>query len=538
MTIYLSKVLLLIVLLLALSRGNIIAQTPVLQKYWVFLKDKDISGFNPYTYFDIKAIERRLKSNYPISHPSDWPVNPEYLTSIKKAVTAVSQHSRWFNCVAVYATEKEIEEINGYGFVVSTTPFSSTKNILSLSGRRMVSETIELSEEDEELLVKQTERMQGNLFLEQNLNGHGIRVAIFDAGFAGVDMNMAFDHLRRNGRIVKTWDFLKKKEFVYKHDMHGTMVLSCIAGKVGNKRIGMATEAEFLLARTESGLFEPFSEEENWLAASEWADKNGADIINSSLGYTNNRYFPADMDGRTSLVTRAANMAAAKGMLVLNAAGNDGDIEWKHLGAPADADSVLSIGGISELTEYHIYFSSYGPTADKRRKPNVCAYGYAVVAGKEGTEVGYGTSFSTPLVSGFAACAWQSNKSLSNMELFKKIEASADLYPYYDYAHGYGVPQASHFTGTQEQEKIKPTFKIVIEGNALNVVIDKEQFDLSEEDSKVYFYYHFENNEGYLDKYFVLSVEQHDVLSLNIAEYKGLGKVTMHFAGFTESYKF
>jgi subtilase family serine protease len=171
-----------------------------------------------------------------------------------------------------------------------------------------------------------------------------------------------------------------------------------------------------------------------------------------------------------------------------------------------------------------------------RRKPNVCAYGYALVAGKEGTEVAYGTSFSTPLVSGFAACAWQSNKSLDNMEIFKKIEASADLYPYYDYAHGYGVPQASHFTS--EEEKAEPTFELVIEGNKLNAVIDKAQFDLSSKDSNVYFYYHFENNEGYLDKYYVLLVEQHDILSINIDQYEGMRKITMHFAGYTKSHKF
>ncbi|HHZ64451.1 MAG TPA: hypothetical protein EYN51_02965 [Flavobacteriales bacterium] len=536
MTNYLRKLLLLTVLSQIMSIPHAQAQEPIIQKYWVFFNSKENTGFDPYLYFDIKAIERRLKSNYPVNHPTDWPLNPEQLKKIKKAVTAVSQHSRWFNCVAVYATEREIEKINNFGFVVNTVRIASTKNILALSVHKSETQTHEMSEEDEELLHKQTERMQGNLFLEQNLNGHGMRVAIFDAGFPGVDMNMAFDHLRRNGRILKTWDFLKKKDFVYKHGAHGTMVLSCIAGKVGNKRIGLATEAEFLLARTESGLFEPFSEEENWLAASEWADKNGADIINSSLGYTNNRYFPSDMDGKKSLVTRAANMAAAKGMLVLNAIGNDGDIEWKYLGAPADADSVLSIGGISELTEYHIYFSSYGPTADMRRKPNVCAYGYALVAGKEGTEVAYGTSFSTPLVSGFAACAWQSNKSLDNMEIFKKIEASADLYPYYDYAHGYGVPQASHFTS--EEEKAEPTFELVIEGNKLNAVIDKAQFDLSSKDSNVYFYYHFENNEGYLDKYYVLLVEQHDILSINIDQYKGMRKITMHFAGYTKSHKF
>ena len=170
--------------------------------------------------------------------------------------------------------------------------------------------------------------------------------------------------------------------------------------------MGLATGANFLLAITEVSS-EPFSEEENWLAAVEWAYKNGADIISSSLGYTNNRYFTKDMDGKKSFVVKAASLAARKGMLVINAAGNDGDSEWKVISTPADADSILTIGGVSPETNLHINFSSYGPTADGRMKPNVSAFGEAVVANTKGNvEIAFGTSFATPLVAGFAACAW------------------------------------------------------------------------------------------------------------------------------------
>lgn len=161
------------------------------------------------------------------------------------------------------------------------------------------------------------------------------------------------------GRIIATWDFVKNKEFVYDYSSHGTSVLTCIAGKIDDKKFGLAPGAEFLLARTEITR-EVFSEEENWLAAVEWADKNGADIIQRiSCRIYLQKIFPKEMDGQTTLVTQYANLAASKGMLVINAAGNDGDKKWEVIGAPADADSVLSIGGIDPDKGYHIDFSSY-----------------------------------------------------------------------------------------------------------------------------------------------------------------------------------
>ena len=165
--------------------------------------------------------------------------------------------------------------------------------------------------------------------------------------------------------------------------IHGTMVLSCIAGiKMGKDGIGY--RSRFLLARTEINT-EPAKEEVWWMQAVEWADKNGANVINSSLGYGKSRYYVEDMDGKQSLVSKAANMAAAKGMLVCNAMGNEGsDKAWRTLITPADADSVISVGGLNPATDKRIYFSSFGPTADGRLKPNVVAFGTADVAKPRG----------------------------------------------------------------------------------------------------------------------------------------------------------
>jgi hypothetical protein len=293
-----------------------------------------------------------------------------------------------------------------------------------------------------------------------------------DGGFPGVDTHQAFKHLRDNHQILKTYNFPNKKEDVYGWNSHGTMVLSCIAGinKDGQK-MGLATGAEFLLARTEIEP-EPFIEEVWWAQGAEWADKNGADIINSSLGYGKDRHWTKDMDG-TSYVAKAAQKAAEKGILICNSAGNEGDdSHWMTIITPADAENVLTVGGIeAELNNYrHIDFSSYGPTADKRLKPNVVAFGWAQVADPKG-EFTYaaGTSFSSPLTAGFAACAWQTKRNLTALQMKAEIEKSADLYPYFDYAYGYGVPQAAYFTG--DLKPAERSFTLVQEKDGVKIVV-------------------------------------------------------------------
>ena len=495
------------------------------QKYWVFFTDKAETSFNPYKYFDKKAIARRVKLGISLFDSTDFPVNQNYVTEIKQNVEELTSQTRWFNGVAVWAYHEQIQKIEKFSFVRSVQP------IIFSTYPASVNYDTTLSDYNDKLLEKQLLRMQGDKFVENGYDGTGMRIAIFDAGFSGADESPVFDHIRANNRIIKTYDFTKKKEYVYHGSKHGTMVWSCIAGKIGDKQIGLATGAEFLLAKTEIAS-EPFSEEENWLAAVEWADKNGADIVNSSLGYTHHRYFPHQMDGHTSFVVKAANLAAHKGLLVLNAMGNDGDKDWKFLGTPADADSILSIGGTDPDTDYHTSFSSYGPTAEKKMKPNVVAYGHAIVATKNGLTKSQGTSFSTPLVTGFAACAWQTNPDLTNMQMKKEIENSGDLFPYYDYAHGFGVPQASYFT-----EKNIPlpdtTFKFEHQGNTLKIIVDTNYIDSTNN----YLYYHFENSEGYLVKYFLIDVYQSEAETILLNEIDNTSIIRVHFKGFTDIFE-
>jgi serine protease AprX len=475
-------------------------------EYWVFFTDKNDVEFDPYSYFDSKAIERRLKSNIPLKHITDYPINESYKQSILDKTDRLTGETRWFNAIAVWASPEQINEIIQLPFVKHTEFIRSEAQLAEKKY------DMSLSNRYEFVLKKQINGMEGAKFKDAEFTGKGLRIAVFDGGFPSVDVNPVFKHLQENNRIIDTWDFVKEKPFVYDYNSHGTACLSCITGITNGQQMGLAIEAEFLLARTEKNT-EPLSEEVNWMQAMEWADKNGADIISSSLGYTNDRYFIHDMNGKTSLVTRAANMAAAKGMVVVNSMGNEGDVDWKYMGAPADADSILSIGGIDPITDYHINFSSYGPTADKRLKPNVCGYGLAITAAKSKLTRNFGTSFSAPLIAGFVACAWQAKPELTNMELMREIEKSGHLYPFYDYAHGYGMPQAGYFTDKEENNSNKKLFSFETTEDEIKVILKKSP--------KVYFaegtqkvYYHIRMPDGVLIEYALVEAYQKEVLTI------------------------
>ncbi len=516
--------------LIILLSNNIIKSQ---NKYWVFFTDKHDVTFDPYSYFDDKAIERRLQNNISLYDSSDFPLNENYVKSVFCMTDSIIQESRWFNALAVYGSYEQLEQIKHLSFVKTVEP------IISYCAMASESATEDYFRIDEDLLKKQLNRMQGDYFVKNKINGKGIRIAVFDAGFPSVNTHEAFEHIRAANRIIKTWDFVKKKEYVYDYSSHGTMTLSCIAGIYKDIPIGLAPEAEFLLARTEISAREPFSEEQNWLAAAEWADKNGVHIISSSLGYVHQRYFPKDMNGKKTLVTRAANMAASKGILVINSAGNEGNSAWKIMGAPADADSVLSIGGYDPDLDYHISFSSFGPTADKRLKPNVCAYGTAFVADKSSFTTADGTSFSCPLVAGFAACAWQTNRNLSNMQVFKEIEKSADLYPYFDYAHGYGIPQASYFTNDKKQIK-EESFNINIIENTLEITINNfvESADMLDENYKEeLLFYNIQKPDGTLSKYYVISVYSEKPFKIDLETIEKGYKINFFYKGYFKSHQ-
>lgn len=526
------SLLLFIALLYVSSSIQAQTNTNTRSKYMVYFTDKNGVEFDPMHYFHPNTIERRVKFGIPLNDITDHPVREDYIAAVKSIADSSTHILRWFNSITVIATPEQIANIENLPFV-SQIELMQSQGFLTGSGKE-AEFNLKLSEYNRELLEGQTTSLGLSDFQAASIDGKGIRVAIFDAGFPTVDINPAFEHIRSENRIAKTYDFLRKREYVYKASPHGTMVMSCVGGKFSDTLIGLAPNAEFLLARTENGVLEPFSEEENWLAAVEWADKNGADIVNSSLGYTKRRYFNTQMNGKTSLVSRAATLAARKGILVVNAAGNEGAGEWKYIATPGDADSVLTIGGVDHGTLMHTNFSSFGPTSDKRIKPNVCAYGHVIASGEAGLTKTQGTSFASPLIAGFAACAWQTNRDLSNMELYEEIQKSASLYPYFDYAHGYGIPQASYFT--EEKKEKEPTFTIKERGDIIDVIIEDEYFDEEDYDQKLF--YSISAADGTLEKYYVISVNQKNLLGLNKYKFTDGKKLNVSYKGYSSSYAY
>ena len=430
------------------------------QCYWVFLTDKQGVTFDPYSYFDAKAIARYQQCGADLYDITNYPLNGNYVSQVEAIATEEVGCSRWFNAVAVMATQQQVEAIQQLPFVSRVQAINADFQLASVPKAEA---SAQLSSK-QATLTDQLIRMQGDLFRQHGFNGKGMRIAVLDGGFPRVNTHQAFQHLRENNRIIDTWNFPNKKADVYGWNSHGLSTLSCITGIVDTLQLGLATGAEFLLYRTEIEP-EPFKEEVWWQMGMERADQHGANIISSSLGYGKERYWTKDMDG-TSYVAKAANLAARKGILVCCSAGNEADEkQWKTIVTPSDADSALCIGGTTSSLEYyrHIYFSSFGPAADGTLKPNVSAFGHAIAAvnkGDDQTDWVYGTSFSCPLVAGFAACAWQAMPGKTAMEMFQLIQQSADLYPYYDYAFGYGVPQASFFINklANVTPEVKPTF--------------------------------------------------------------------------------
>ena len=343
--------------------------------YWVMFADKAGTTFDPYTYFDAKAIERYQLNGADLYDLSNYPLNQNYVAQVAALSTEEVGQSRWLNAEAIMATPEQVAAIEQLPFVTRVVMLAGDMQTASYNETDMDEASLATALNNfDNTLSDQLKRMGGKYFRAKGIDGKGIRIAVFDGGFPQVNTHMAFKHLRDEGRIIKTWNFPNNKENVYGWNSHGTMTLSCIAGKTPNRDLGLATGAEFLLARTEVNT-EPKKEEVWWQMAVEWADKNGAQIISSSLGYGKDRYYTKDMDG-TSLVAKAGNMAARKGILVCNSAGNEGtDKTWRTIITPSDADSVLCVGGIEHsLTDYsHISFSSYGPSADGRQKPNVVA---------------------------------------------------------------------------------------------------------------------------------------------------------------------
>jgi serine protease AprX len=363
------------------------------QKRLVYFTDKSGSPYSlqqPLQFLSSKALERRQRQNINLT-ARDLPVNPNYVSGIKQKGVTVWYTSKWFNAAVVQASAEQLKSLEELPFVAGT----KTLNRFFPADAEVQSKILKL-ETTASFSVSgkaTTELNYGPAFHQANMlgtvdlhkagfKGSGMTIAVLDAGFPGVQNMTAFSHLFQQNKLKGTFDFVLKQENVFGANSHGTSVLSTMAAYDPGKFVGTAYDANYILLRTEDAVTEHHIEEINWLLAAEYADSAGADVINSSLGYTtfdspSQSYTYSDMDGNTTLVARAADYAAATGMLVVVSAGNEGSSSWRFIGSPADADSVLAVGAVDSLGT-KASFSSFGPSADGQIKPDVVAMGQRV----------------------------------------------------------------------------------------------------------------------------------------------------------------
>lgn len=442
--------------------------------YRLYLTDKNNNTYsidNPEDFLSHQAINRRLQQGIEIKL-NDLPVSKVYLDSLKNLGLVILNKSKWLNTVVVHTNNQElIDTITKIGFVKSKQKTSSFIEHNSYKTFLEKKDLTILSKSDDPLdygnATSQISMLNGHVLHQNGYKGQSITIAVIDAGFQDVDILPAFESLRINNQILGTKDFVDGDEQVYDASSHGMKVLSTMGGDIPGELIGTAPKANYWLLRSEEASTEYSIEEDNWTAAAEFADSVGADIITSSLGYSEfddstQDYTYSDMDGNTTFITKAADIAASKGILVLNSAGNQGDDPWKYISAPGDGDSVLTVGAVDAFATY-AYFSGVGPTSDGRIKPNVTAMGYkTAIQGIDGSiTVANGTSFSTPIMAGMAACLWQYYPELNNMEIIQKIEESAHQYSNPDYKLGYGIPdfgKAANLINTDIHSFTEKTF--------------------------------------------------------------------------------
>ena len=426
-------------------------------RFVIQLTDKNNSPYsisNPSAYLSPKSIARRTAQNISIDQ-SDLPVNPAYLTGIANTGAIILNKSKWLNTVSIMATDSTvIAAINSLPYVSSTKiagrpgiPGKTDGKSDRLTPLNVMPLAARVSNLDYGFATNQVLMLNGQYLHNQGFKGEGMVIAVMDAGFLNVDTLACFDKLRNENRILGTWDFVNSETDVYQDDSHGAMVLSLMAADLPGQIIGTAPNADYWLFRTEDGGSEFIIEEYNWASAAEFADSAGVDLINTSLGYTvfwdstqNHTY--TDMDGNTTPITIAADMAASKGILVENSAGNEGNSQWNYIGAPADGDSVMATGAV-DSAEFYATFSSNGPSFDGRIKPNIAAQGqgaYVYLPWGGGVAAGSGTSFSGPIMTGMAACLWQAFPGMNNMQIIRAIERSASQFTNPDTLLGYGIP--------------------------------------------------------------------------------------------------
>ncbi|WP_299211200.1 S8 family serine peptidase [uncultured Aquimarina sp.] len=483
-----------ITLLLFCMSQLAIAQT---EDAWVYFADKEnvaSSIANPLTILTQESIDRKNLHNVAIDE-KDVPVNETYITQVKNATgITVLAKSKWFNCIYVRGTQANISSLSSLSFVdridYANNSLDSGKSVFSIEDRAPIKNNkFEVKTTfNYGNAAQQIQQLNADYLHEQDYTGTGMTIAVMDSGFPGVNTIDGFKRIRDDGRLLDGYDFVRRddNEFAFAGSSHGTQTFSDIAGFIDGQFVGTAPDAKYYLFITEDAATEGPKEEALWVEAAERADSLGVHVINTSLGYSNGfdnpayDYTTSDMDGQTAFISKGANMVFEKGMLLVSSAGNSGNSAWGIITAPGDALGSLTVGAIDVFGTY-ASFSSRGPTADNRVKPDVVAKGLgaAVIRSNNAVSTSNGTSFSSPIMAGAVACLWQAFPSMTNAEIMQMVRESASLYNNPTIQLGYGIPDfKSIFENLSIDENFTEGFKVYP-----NPVRDRLFFDLTTKES-------------------------------------------------------
>jgi serine protease AprX len=411
---------------------------------------------NPSAYLSQRALDRRTKYSILIDS-TDLPVTPGYVDSIRLAgaVTLINL-SKWLNSVSIQTTDAAaLAKINNFPFVQSVKAIAARTH-QQAEGNKIINEnqSSQLRETgtasnffDYGNSLDQVHIHNGEFLHNIGLRGQNMIIGMLDAGFLNYRVLKAFDSVRANGQILGVYDFVAKDSSVNEDDAHGMECFSTMASNIPGRFVGTAPKSGFYLFRTEDASSEYPIEEHNWVCGAERIDSAGGDVISSSLGYSDGMSNPAfdhtyaEMNGNTTMAAIGADLAAKKGILVVNSAGNEGDQSFHFISTPADGDSVLAVGAVT-ASGVSVSFSSYGPSSDGQVKPDVASVGFATVIALSNNNIGTGngTSFACPNLAGLVTCLWQGFPEFNNMKIINALRQAGSKASAPDNRVGYGIP--------------------------------------------------------------------------------------------------
>ncbi len=419
---------------------------------WVYFTDKPNAAFylaNPLEMLSQRALDRRTAQNIPLDN-KDVPMHQPYIDQVTMAPgIVVMAKSKWMNALHIRGSVADINALTAFSFVQSVD-FANK----ALNARTALHQGSHVIDKNNETAItypygtsdNQVQMLNGHLLHQQDYTGTGKIIAVMDSGFPGVNTVQPFQRLITNNLILGGYNFVQRSANFYTGHFHGTYVLSTMGGYTEGQLVGTAPDAQYYLFITEDSTGENPVEESLWVEAAEMADSLGVDVINTSLGYfnydnPNYSYTYNDIDGNTAFITRGANIAFTRGMVLVNSGGNSGATADPHITAPADAFNTLAVGAVDN-NEVISPFSSVGPSFDGRIKPDIVAKGVgATVSEIDGTVItASGTSFSSPITAGLVACLWQALPGKTNLEIVQLVRASADRFNNPNNQYGYGVP--------------------------------------------------------------------------------------------------